>query len=73
MEGVLRLTRASILNLCLVYLSAGSTLMQDKELAEAAGRFAECQKTIASLGRQLKTLATLDDFLIDSETATAVV
>ncbi|XP_047969740.1 filament-like plant protein 3 [Salvia hispanica] len=46
---------------------------QDKELAEAAGRFAECQKTIASLGRQLKTLATLDDFLIDSETATAVV
>ncbi|KAL1531534.1 filament-like plant protein 3 [Salvia divinorum] len=46
---------------------------QDKELAEAAGRFAECQKTIASLGRQLKTLATLEDFLIDSETATAVV
>ncbi|XP_057791569.1 filament-like plant protein 3 [Salvia miltiorrhiza] len=45
---------------------------QDKELAAAAGRFAECQKTIASLGRQLKTLATFEDFLIDSETPIAV-
>ncbi|KAK4486625.1 hypothetical protein RD792_006810 [Penstemon davidsonii] len=42
-------------------------LNQDKELAVAASKFAECQKTIASLGRQLKSLATLDDFLIDSE------
>ncbi|EOX92710.1 hypothetical protein QUC31_003780 [Theobroma cacao] len=40
---------------------------QDKELAIAASKLAECQKTIASLGRQLKSLATLDDFLIDPD------
>ncbi|XP_010243856.1 PREDICTED: filament-like plant protein [Nelumbo nucifera] len=40
---------------------------QEKELAVAAGKLSECQKTIASLGRQLKALATLEDFLIDSE------
>lgn len=33
----------------------------------AAGNLAECQKTIASLGKQLKSLATFEDFLIDSE------
>ncbi|CAI9777547.1 unnamed protein product [Fraxinus pennsylvanica] len=38
---------------------------QDKELAVAANKFTDCQKTIASLSRQLKSLATLDDFLID--------
>lgn len=32
----------------------------------AADKLAECQKTIASLGRQLKSLATLEDFLIDT-------
>lgn len=42
-------------------------LWQEKELAAAASKFAECQKTIASLGQQLKSLATLEDFLIDSE------
>lgn len=33
----------------------------------AASKFAECQKTIASLGQQLRSLATLEDFLTDSE------
>lgn len=33
----------------------------------AASRFAECQKTIASLGERLKSLATLEDFLLDSD------
>ena len=33
----------------------------------AASKFAECQKTIASLGQHLKSLATLEDFLTDSE------
>ncbi|KOM30545.1 hypothetical protein LR48_Vigan01g009900 [Vigna angularis] len=42
-------------------------LKQEKEIALAADRFAECQKTIASLGQQLKCLATLEDFLLDSE------
>ncbi|KAF8404087.1 hypothetical protein HHK36_008967 [Tetracentron sinense] len=42
-------------------------IKQEKELAMAAGKLAECQKTIASLGQQLKSLATLEDFLIDSE------
>ncbi|KAL6007667.1 hypothetical protein ACLOJK_033168 [Asimina triloba] len=35
----------------------------------AAQKLAECQKTIASLGRQLNSLATLDDFLLDPEVA----
>ncbi|KAG9443982.1 hypothetical protein H6P81_015322 [Aristolochia fimbriata] len=42
-------------------------LKQEKELAVAAGKLSECQKTIASLGRQLKSLATLEDFLLDPE------
>ena len=33
----------------------------------AAKKFAECQKTIASLGQQLKSLASLEEFLLDSE------
>ncbi|GFP90627.1 filament-like plant protein 3 [Phtheirospermum japonicum] len=40
---------------------------QDKELAVAASKFAECQKTIASLDRQLKSLATFEDFTIDDD------
>ncbi|KAK7350923.1 hypothetical protein VNO77_09985 [Canavalia gladiata] len=43
-----------------------SELKQEKELALAASRFAECRKTIESLGVQLKSLATLEDFLLDS-------
>ncbi|KAJ6825717.1 filament-like plant protein 1 [Iris pallida] len=39
---------------------------QEKELALAAGKLAECQKTIASLGRQLKALATIDDFMLET-------
>ncbi|EYU35715.1 hypothetical protein MIMGU_mgv1a002949mg [Erythranthe guttata] len=46
---------------------------QDKELAVAASKFAECQKTIASLGRQLKSLATFEDLLIESEKPVAVI
>lgn len=41
--------------------------VQEKELAVAASKLAECQKTIASLGRQLNSLATLEDFLTESE------
>ncbi|KAL1211703.1 Filament-like plant protein 3 [Cardamine amara subsp. amara] len=39
---------------------------QEKELAVAASKFAECQRTIASLGQRLQSLATFDDFLIES-------
>ncbi|KAL3528244.1 hypothetical protein ACH5RR_012900 [Cinchona calisaya] len=46
--------------------------IQEKELALAAGKFAECQKTIASLGQQLNYLATLEDFLIDSDRPTEI-
>ncbi|MFS7890287.1 putative filament-like plant protein [Helianthus anomalus] len=42
------------------------TIKQDTELALAGSKYADCQKTIASLSRQLKTLATLEDFLIDT-------
>ncbi|XP_068659681.1 filament-like plant protein [Aristolochia californica] len=42
-------------------------LKQEKEFAVAAEKLAECQKTIASLGRQLKSLASLEDFLLDPE------
>ncbi|XP_021854107.2 filament-like plant protein 3 [Spinacia oleracea] len=40
---------------------------QEKELAVAATKMAECQKTIASLGNQLKSLAKLEDLFLDSE------
>ncbi|CAA6667683.1 unnamed protein product [Spirodela intermedia] len=36
-------------------------IKQDKELAVAAGKLAECQKTIASLGQQLRSLVNLED------------
>ncbi|KAL8159159.1 hypothetical protein V2J09_000696 [Rumex salicifolius] len=42
---------------------------QEKELAVAASKLEECQKTIASLGRQLQSLATLDDFLEDADSS----
>ncbi|KAJ6920045.1 filament-like plant protein [Populus alba x Populus x berolinensis] len=38
----------------------------NQDLDVAAKKHAECQKTIASLGKQLKSLATLEDFLIDT-------
>uniref|UniRef100_A0ACD5Y539 Uncharacterized protein n=1 Tax=Avena sativa TaxID=4498 RepID=A0ACD5Y539_AVESA len=40
---------------------------QEKELANAAGKLAECQKTIASLGRQLKSLTDLDNVVLEPE------
>ncbi|XP_057549995.1 filament-like plant protein 3 isoform X1 [Amaranthus tricolor] len=40
---------------------------QEKELAVAANKLAECQKTIASLGNQLKSLASLEDIFLESE------
>ncbi|GER38732.1 hypothetical protein STAS_15256 [Striga asiatica] len=39
---------------------------KQEEIAVAADKLAECQKTIASLGRQLESLATLEDFLIET-------
>ncbi|KAI3814377.1 hypothetical protein L1987_19130 [Smallanthus sonchifolius] len=47
-------------------LNAELKRKQDTELALAGSKFADCQKTIASLSHQLKTLATLEDFLIDT-------
>ena len=44
----------------------GFELKQEKELAVAASKFAECQRTIASLGQRLQSLATFQDFLIES-------
>ncbi|KAL8467107.1 hypothetical protein ACS0TY_035982 [Phlomoides rotata] len=40
--------------------------IKQEDLAVAADKLEECQKTIASLGRQLQSLATLEDFLIDT-------
>ncbi|XP_042058881.1 filament-like plant protein 3 isoform X2 [Salvia splendens] len=40
--------------------------VKQEDLAVAADKLAECQKTIASLGRQLQSLATLEDFFIDT-------
>jgi hypothetical protein len=44
------------LSTCLNFLSSS----QEKEIASAAGKLAECQKTIANLGLQLKSLTDLD-------------
>ncbi|BAF21648.1 filament-like plant protein 3 isoform X1 [Oryza sativa Japonica Group] len=38
-------------------------IKKEKELARAAGKLADCQKTIASLNRQLKSLADFDEFV----------
>ncbi|PIN00299.1 hypothetical protein CDL12_27195 [Handroanthus impetiginosus] len=46
--------------------SNGELKIKQEDLAVAADKLAECQKTIASLGRQLQSLATLEDFLIDT-------
>ncbi|XP_062182638.1 filament-like plant protein [Phragmites australis] len=40
---------------------------QEQELSSAAGKLAECQKTIANLGRQLKSLTDLDGVASESE------
>ena len=42
-------------------------MSQEKELGGAAGKLAECQKTIANLGRQLKSLTELDGVVTDYE------
>lgn len=44
----------------------GELKIKQEDLAVAADKLAECQKTIASLGKQLQSLATLEDFLIDT-------
>jgi hypothetical protein len=45
--------------------------LQETELAKAAGKLADCQKTIASLSSQLKSLADFDEFLPETETSGA--
>lgn len=40
---------------------------KEKELARAAGKLADCQKTIASLSRQLKTLTDFDKLILGIE------
>ncbi|XP_020111770.1 filament-like plant protein 3 isoform X2 [Ananas comosus] len=42
-------------------------MKQEKELAVAAEKLADCQKTIASLGQQLKSLTDLDDIMLEAE------
>ncbi|CAN1829007.1 Filament-like plant protein 3 [Linum perenne] len=49
------------LNVCMVEFA-----LQERELGVAAAKFAECQKTISNLGRQLKSLATLEEELLVS-------
>lgn len=39
-------------------------ITKGKELARAAGKLADCQKTITSLSTQLKTLADFDEFIL---------
>ncbi|XP_010477428.1 PREDICTED: filament-like plant protein 2 [Camelina sativa] len=39
--------------------------IKQEDIETAAGKFEDCQKTIASLGKKLQSLATLEDFLID--------
>jgi hypothetical protein len=47
------------------------TFLQETELTKAAGKLADCQKTIASLSSQLKSLADFDEFLPETETSGA--
>ncbi|WVZ66036.1 hypothetical protein U9M48_015313 [Paspalum notatum var. saurae] len=41
---------------------------KEKELAKAAGKLADCQKTITSLSSQLKSLSDFDEYLPGTET-----
>ena len=52
-------------------LTKTQPFLQEKELAKAAGKLADCQKTIASLSSQLKSLADFDEFLPGTETGGA--
>ncbi|XP_047324322.1 filament-like plant protein [Impatiens glandulifera] len=47
-------------------ISNAKSKIQQEDIDVAACKLSECQKTIASLGRQLESLATLEDFLIDT-------
>ncbi|XP_057490557.1 filament-like plant protein isoform X2 [Actinidia eriantha] len=47
-------------------VSNGKPKINQEDLDVAAVKLADCQKTIASLGRQLQSLATLEDFLTDT-------
>ncbi|CAN6218923.1 unnamed protein product [Urochloa humidicola] len=61
----------------LVYQPLKSTAIKDlqirkeNELAKAAGKLEDCQKTIASLSSQLKSLADFDEFLPGTESSGA--
>ncbi|XP_062186786.1 filament-like plant protein isoform X2 [Phragmites australis] len=44
---------------------------KEKELAKAAGKLADCQKTIASLSSKLKSLADFDNFIPGTENESA--
>ncbi|KAK3428302.1 hypothetical protein EUGRSUZ_F04348 [Eucalyptus grandis] len=46
--------------------SNGQPKVKQEDLDVAAGRLSDCQKTIVSLRKQLESLATLEDFLIDT-------
>ncbi|XP_073063800.1 filament-like plant protein [Primulina eburnea] len=46
--------------------SNGELKLKKEDLVVAADKLAECQKTIASLGKQLQSLATLENLLIDT-------
>ncbi|CAN6231814.1 unnamed protein product [Urochloa humidicola] len=45
----------------------GLQIRKENELAKAAGKLEDCQKRIASLSSQLKSLADLDEFLPGTE------
>lgn len=42
--------------------------LQENKIVPASGSLAECQKTMAALNLQLKSLATLGDFLSEAKT-----
>ncbi|CAN6175510.1 unnamed protein product [Urochloa humidicola] len=46
-------------------------IRKENELAKAAGKLQDCQKTIASLSSQLKSLADFDEFLPGTESSGA--
>ncbi|CAL5072559.1 unnamed protein product [Urochloa decumbens] len=46
-------------------------IRKESELAKAAGKLADCQKTIASLSSQLQSLADFDEFLPGTESSGA--
>ncbi|VFQ63552.1 unnamed protein product [Cuscuta campestris] len=65
-EAIVKLRKIESLRLRPARNIGDCKLNKEEELAAAANRFEECRKTIASIGKQLETLSSFEDLMINS-------